>query len=307
MSLAALIAAQRVEHGIPCAVSCRALAVSQAWFHKWRKGDRSPRRKRRAALAATIAYLFTRHNGTYGSPRITADLRALGWRVSVNTVATLMDEQGLMARRTHKRRGTTKPDKSARKAPDGLRRDFTPPSRPDVRWCGDLTEIPTDEGKLQLAAVLDLHSRRCVGFAMGIHHDAALARAALCVAIAIRGGAVAGVLFHTDQGGEYTGNLFVHACRSAGVTQSMGRTGSALDNAVSESFNSTLEFELLSRHHFATREQARRAVATFIDEYNTDRRHSTNGMLSPVDYERECATQRATKQGTQRHRGGRAA
>jgi transposase InsO family protein len=99
VSLAALIAAQRVGHGVPAAVSCRALGVSQAWFFKWRKGDRSPRRKRRAALAATIAYLFTRHNGTYGSPRITADLRAQGWRVSVNTVATLMAEQNLMARR----------------------------------------------------------------------------------------------------------------------------------------------------------------------------------------------------------------
>ena len=155
--------------------------------------------------------------------------------------------------------------------------------------------------------MLDLHSRRCVGFAMGIHHDAELARAALCVAIAIRGGAVAGVLFHTDQGGEYTGNLFVNACRSAGVTQSMGRTGSALDNAVSESFNSTLEFELLSRRHFATREQARRAVAAFIDEYNTDRRHSTNAMLSPVDYEHACATQPATEQGTKQHSGRSAA
>ena len=148
------------------------------------------------------------------------------------------------------RRGTTRADKSARKAPDGLRRDFSPPSRPDVRWCGDLTEIPTDEGKLQLAAVLDLHSRRCIGFAMGIHHDAELARAALCVAIAVRGGVVAGVLFHTDQGSEYTANFFTDACGSAGVTQSMGRTGSALDNAVSESFNSTLELELLRHRHF---------------------------------------------------------
>jgi putative transposase len=295
VSLAALIAAQRAEHGIPVAVACRALGVSQAWFHKWRNGDRSPRRKRRAALAATIAYLFAKHHDTYGSPRITADLRALGWRVSKNTVAALMAEQGLVARRTRRRRGTTKPDKSARKAPDRLRRDFAPPQRPDVRWCGDLTEIPTDEGKLQLAAVLDLHSRRCVGFAMDTHHDAALARAALCMAIAIRGGTVAGVVFHTDQGGEYTGNQFVEACRSAGVTQSMGRTGSALDNAVCEAFNSTLEFELLRRHHFTTREQARRAVAAWIDEYNTDRRHSTNGMLSPVDYEQASATQRVTQ------------
>jgi putative transposase len=223
VSLAALIAAQRAEHGIPVAGSCRALGVSQAWFHKWRRGDRSPRRKRRAALAAMVVYLFAKSKSTYGSPRITADLRALGWRVSKNTVAKLMAEQGLVARRTRRRRGTTRPDKSARKAPDGLRRNFAPPPAPNVAWVGDLTEIPTDEGKLQLAAVLDLHSRRCVGFAMGIHHDAALARAALCVAIAVRGGAVAGVLFHTDQGSEYTANLFVEACRSAGVTQSMGR------------------------------------------------------------------------------------
>ena len=132
------------EYGIPVVVSCRALGASQAWFHKWRNGDRSPRRKRRVALAATIAYLFARHRGTYGSPRITADLRALGWRVSKNTVAMLMAEQDLVARRKRKRRGTTRPDKSARKAPDAPRRDFTPPAQPDVRWCGDLTEIPTD-------------------------------------------------------------------------------------------------------------------------------------------------------------------
>ncbi len=172
-----------------------------------------------------------------------------------------------------------------------------------MRWCGDLTEIPTDEGKLQLAAVLDLHSRRCIGFAMGIHHDAELARAALCVAIAVRGGVVAGVLFHTDQGSEYTANFFTDACGSAGVTQSMGRTGSALDNAVSESFNSTLELELLRHRHFATRAQARREVAQWIDEYNSERRHSTNGMLSPADYERACATHRATEEPS----GGRAA
>lgn len=289
MSLAALIAAQRVECGIPHAVSCRALGVSQAWFYKWKRGDPSLRRRRRAALASVIAYLFKVHRGTYGSPRITADLREMGWRVSKNTVAKLMAEQGLVARRKRKRRSSTRRDKSARKAPDALKRDFRPPAKPNARWVGDLTEIPTDQGKLHLAAILDLHGRRCVGFAMGVHHDAALARAALCMAIAIRGGSVAGVLFHTDQGSEYTGRLFAKACRGAGVTQSMGRTGSALDNAVAESFNSTLEFELLSQRRFATREQARRAVAAFIDEYNTERRHSTNGMLSPVAYERAHA------------------
>ena len=209
--MAALIVSQRVEHGIPHAVSCRALGVSQAWFYKWRNGNQSPRQRRRAELAAAIRKLFGDHRGSYGSPRITADLRELGWRVSENTVAQLMAEQHLVARGKHHRRSTTRADKSARKAADALGRDFSPPAQPDVRWCGDLTEIPTDEGVLYLASILDLHSRRCVGFALGEHHDAELARAALCVAIAVRGGDVAGVVFHSDQGGEYTGRVFAEA------------------------------------------------------------------------------------------------
>jgi transposase InsO family protein len=232
VSLARLIAAQRTRYGIPHATGCRALGVSQAWFYKWLRGEVSVRRARRAALAALIAYLFKLHHGTYGSPRIHADLRDLGWRVSKNTVAKLMAEQGLVARPKRKRRSLTKADKAARKAPDMLQRDFAPPERPNTRWVGDLTDIPNDEGKFYLAAILDLHSRRCVGFAMGTRHDAELAKAALCVAIAIRGGHVAGVIMHTDQGGEYTGALFAAACTAAGITQSMGRTGSALDKSL---------------------------------------------------------------------------
>jgi len=295
VSLAGLIAVQRAEHGIPHAVSCRALGVSQAWFYKWRNGNRSARHRRRAELSSLVANLFVKHHGSYGSPRITADLRELGWRVSENTVAAVMAEQHLVARPKHTRRSTTRPDKSARKAPDAVGRDFRAPARPDVTWCGDLTEIPTDEGVFYLASILDLHSRRCVGFALGERHDTELARAALCVAIAVRGGSVAGVVFHTDQGGEYTGGVFAQACQRAGVTQSMGRTGSALDNAAAESFNSTVEFELLRGNHFATREQARRAVAGWIDEYNTVRRHSTDQMLSPVDYERRAALARTSE------------
>ena len=249
-----------------------------------------------AVLAALVAYLFAKHKATYGSQRITADLQELGWQVSHNTVASLMAEQGLVARPKRTRRSSTRPDKSARKAPDALRRDFTPPGRANVAWCGDLTEIPTGEGRLWLASILDLHSRRCVGFAMDVHHDAELARAALCVAIAIRGGEVAGVIFHSDQGGEYTGGLFAQACRNARVTQSMGRPGSALDNAVSESFHSTIEFELLRPQHFATRLKARREVAAWIDNYNSIRRHSTNLMLSPIDVERTRATEADLRQ-----------
>ena len=222
---------------------------------------------------------------TQGNLRIAADLHDMGWRVSKNTVAQLLGEQNLVARRRRRRRGSTKPDKSARKAPDRLRRNFTPPAAPNVAWVGDLTEIPTDEGKLQLAAVLDLHSRRVPGFAMGIHHDAALARAALCMAIAVRGGAVAGVIFHTDQGGEYTGEIFTAACRSAGVTQSMGRAGSCFDCAAAESFFSTVEWELFRITPLATKQAARREVAWFIDWYNRVRRHSSCEMNPPIAYE----------------------
>ena len=283
--MAAFIAAQRAEYGIPYAVACRALGVSQSWFYKWRHGDTSVRRARRQGLTALVVALFRRHRGTYGSPRITDELRAMGWKVSVNTIAQVMAEQHLVARARRRRRGLTRADKSARKAPDLLRRNFTPPARPDVAWVGDLTEIPNDEGPFYLASVLDLHSRRAVGYAMDAHHDAQLATAALRVAIAVRGGDVAGVIFHSDQGGEYTGDLFAAACARAGVRQSMGRTGSALDNAVAESFNSTLEFELLAHNHFRTRAQARAAVAAWLEEYNTIRRHSTAGRLPPAVYE----------------------
>jgi putative transposase len=289
VSLAAFIATQRVQHQVPHATACRALGLSQAWFYKWARGDTSVRRVRRAALTAQIAYLFVKNKRRYGSPRITAELRAAGWSVSVNTVAALMRDQRLVARPPRRRRGSTRPDSSARKAPDLVGRDFSLRDKPNQVWIGDLTEIPNEEGKLYLASVLDLHSRRCLGFALGPWHDAELARAALWMAIAVRGGHVAAVIFHTDQGGEYTGRLFASACANTGVTQSMGRTGSALDNAAAESFHSTVEFELLRDQHFGTREQARRAVVDYLEEYNHTRRHSTIGMVSPVAYERARA------------------
>jgi putative transposase len=200
-------------------------------------------------------------------------------------VASSMARQGLAGRSPkRKRRCLTRPDKAADPIPDLVMRDFSAEAV-DQRWCGDLTEIPTDEGNLYLATVLDLASRRLPGFAMSEHHDSALAKAALCMAAAVRGGDVDGVIFHTDKGGEYVGDLFARACSTLGVTQSMGRVGSALDNAAAESFNSTLEHELLSRQRFETKDQARRAVARFVDAYNHRRRHSSCEMLPPVAYE----------------------
>ena len=137
-----------------------------------------------------------------------------------------------------------------------------------------------------MASVLDMASRRVLGFALGEHHDAALAYGALAMAVAARGGQVPGVIFHSDRGSEYTATAFRAACARLGACQSMGRPGSALDNAVIESWHSTLEFELRSMEHFATRAAARARVPAWIHEYNHTRRHSACQMMSPVDYER---------------------
>jgi putative transposase len=288
VSLAAFVAAQRTDHGVPHAVSCRAVDLSESWFYKWRERQPTQRQRRRAALDAKVAEVFADsagNPGTYGSPRVHAELRDQGWVVSEKTVAASMARQGLVARPgPRRRRCLTRPDKRAEPIMDLIRRHFGADAI-DVKWCGDLTEIPTGEGKLYLATVEDLASRRLAGFAIGEHHDAELAADALKMAGAVRGGDVRGVIFHSDKGSEYTADLFAQTCKALGVTQSMGRVGSALDNAVAESFNSTLEFELLSKHRFASKAEARRAVAGYIDRYNRTRRHSSCDMRSPIQYE----------------------
>lgn len=296
MTVASFVAAQRADHEIPHAVACRALEVPASTFYKWWDRPPSARQVRRARLDAAVKESFDESGGTprtYGSPRVFEDLVEAGWKVSVNSVAASMARQGLQGRAPkRKRRSLTRPDKAAAPIPDLVGRDFTAAAI-NVKWCGDLTEIPTDEGKLYLATVEDLASRRLPGFALSEHHDAPLAKAALCMAAAVRGGDIAGVIFHSDKGGEYTGDVFAAACDALGVVQSMGRVGSALDNAAAESFNSTLEWELLSRRHFATKDQARREVATFIDRYNTRRRHSACEMQPPVVFEQILAARKA--------------
>ena len=289
--MAVLIAARRAD-GIPVALSCRVLGVSRAWFYKHKDGQLPLRAQRRGQLKAEIARLFALHEGKYGSPRIAADLRDDGWRVSENTVAALMREQHLAARRKKKRRGTTRQAKGRWRAPDLVKRDF-PASQVNKKWYGDGTEIPTGEGKLYLASVLDMASRRILGFALGEHHDARLAYGALAMAVAVRGGQAPGVVFHTDQGSEYTAGTIRAACGRLGIRQSMGRPGSALDNAVIESWHSTLEWELRSLEHFTTKAAARARIPAWIDDYNHHRRHSALAMMSPVDYEKTLQTGKA--------------
>jgi transposase InsO family protein len=265
--------------------------VSQSWFYKWKAGVLPPRAARRERLKAEVARLFAQREGKDGSPRIASALREAGWRVSKNTVAGLMREQGLAARPGRKgRKGTTRPGKGRWRAPDLVGRKFAA-DQINRRWYGDGTEIATGEGKLYLDSVLDMGSRRILGHALGGHHDAELACGALAMAVAVRGGTanVAGVVFHSDQGSEYTAARFRQACERLGIRQSMGRPGSALDNAVIESWHSTLEWELRSLRKFATKAGARAAVAAWIEDYNHVRRHSALGMRSPVGYERALA------------------
>ncbi len=286
MSVVSFVAAQRTVHRVPHAVTCRLIGVSESWFYKWRGKDLTARQRRRDALDQAVKGFFDASGGTYGSPRILDDLREAGWRVSKKSVEASMRRQALQGRPKKRRRSLTKADIAAAPAPDLLGRDFTA-AAPNHKWCGDFKQIDTAEGPTFLATVEDLFSRRLLGFALSDDYPTAqLARDAINMAVAVRGGEVAGVIFHTDRGSQYTAAAFTSACERLGIKQSMGRVGSALDNAAAESFFSTLEHELLSRRRFATRAQARRAVARWIDQwYNPRRKHTTNQMMSPIDYE----------------------
>ncbi|OBK34804.1 integrase [Mycobacterium sp. 1245111.1] len=293
MSVARFIADQRTFHRVPHAACCAILGVSVSWFYKWMHREPTDRERRRAGLDTRVRELFDHSKRTYGSPRIHADLLAEGWKVGVNTVAESMRRQGLQGRKPKRPNGLTRQDKKAPKFPDLLKRDFSAPA-PNRKWCGDITEIPTDEGKLFLASVLDLCGRRLLACPMSEHPDAELASDAIKMAATVRGGkdAIGGVIFHTDRGSTYTANDFTALCRRLGVRQSMGRVGSCFDNAASEAFFSTLEHEVLSRHHFATKAQARAVVTAWChDFYNTQRRHSSAGLLPPIEYEKIAAIQ----------------
>jgi transposase InsO family protein len=297
VSLAVFIADQRTSHRVPHAAACRALGVSESWFYKWhhRSHQPAPSEQRRAELDAAVAKAFDDARGLHGSPRILVDLREAGWTVSEKTVAASMARQGLVARPRKRRKNLTRPDKRAVPFLDLVNRDFTAPA-PNVKWVGDMTEIPTDEGKLYLSTAIDLFSRRLLGYATSAHPDAELAGETIKMAVAARGGRerVAGVIFHSDRGSTYTAHDFTVLCDKLGIRQSMGRVGSCFDNAAAESFFSTLEHEVLSRHHFKTRKEAQQTIVEWVvNFYNRRRRHSSCGMQSPIDYENGAADRAA--------------
>jgi putative transposase len=274
--------------GFPVVAACTAAGVSASAFYAWTAGrvpGQPAAEQAEAELVAMIRTIYRESGGTYGSPRVTHELRRRGWRVNHKRVERLMAAHGIVGHRPRRRRGLTKPDTATPPAPDLLGRLFDP-DQLDVAWCGDVTFIPTDEGWLYLASVLDLASRHLVGWSMGNHHDARLVTGALDAAVASRGRSrMDATIFHTDRGAEYTSTACRAACDRLGLRQSMGRTGSCLDNAVAESFFATLKVELVDRCRYRTRTEARASIFRWIAWYNLRRLHSTNDYLPPLEWE----------------------
>ncbi|MEV4041348.1 IS3 family transposase [Streptomyces umbrinus] len=267
---------------------CGILGVSRSGFYYWRRTatDRAARQAADARLTVRIRAVHQESDGTYGAPRITAELRETsGEAVNHKRVARLMRASGIEGVRLRRRHRTTVPDPAAAKAPDLIGRDFTA-GEPNTKYVGDITYLPIDGGKFcYLATVIDLASRRLAGWAIADHMRADLVTDALAAALRTRG-SLAGSIMHTDHGAQYTSRAFAEACRSAGVRRSMSAVGSSADNALAESFNATFKRETLQgRKHWSSEREARLDAFRWLNRYNTRRRHSRLGQRSPIAFE----------------------
>lgn len=273
------------------AVMCRVLGVSRSGYYAWARRSPSERTLANAALVEDVRRVHAESDGTYGSRRVHAQLRREGHRVNLKRVERLMRVEGIQGayvpakRRGGGGEGVLGVD-GVRVWPDLVKRDFQP-AGPNELWCSDLKQIPTGEGVLHLASVLDCFSRRIVGWAMGPVADAPLVADALRMAVSQRRPGE-GIVHHADRGCQYTAVTFGSACRAHGITQSNSRKGSPHDNAAKESFFASLEKERLRRRTFVTHEQARSSIFQYIEEfYNRRRLHSTLGYRSPDEIERD--------------------
>lgn len=270
--------------GVHAAVACRILRVSSSGYYEWRGRSPSPRSLANESLTLQIREIHTCSRGTYGAPRVHAELRlGRGLRCGRKRVARLMRAANLCGiyRRRWRRAGAAAPLHE-----DLVQRRFVADG-PDRLWLTDITEHPTHEGKVYLAAVLDVFSRRIVGWSIADHLRAELVVDAIEMARWRRRPAPGRTVLHSDRGSQYTSWAFGHRLRAAGLLGSMGRVGSAYDNAMMESFFSTLQRELLDRKQWQTRSDLASAIFEWIESwYNPHRRHSSIGNLSPVAYER---------------------
>jgi putative transposase len=264
---------------------CRVLGVSPSGYYAWRRRRPSPREATDATLSARIRSVHRDSRGTYGRPRIHAELADEGWCIGAKRVARLMRAEALAGVSRRKGTITTVPGPERRPYPDRVERDFTA-TAPDELYVADITYIPTWSGFLYLAIVLDVFSRRIVGWRMATHLRSELVTGALEMALWQR--RPNGVIHHSDQGCQYTAVDFGQRCQAAGVRPSMGSVGDCYDNAMAESFFATLECELIDRSRFRNPDDARLAVFEYIEGwYNPHRRHSAIGYQSPIRYERQ--------------------
>ncbi len=268
----------------PITTLCRVLGVSPSGYYAWRSRAVSERSISDVALSERIQEIHKYSRGTYGAPRIHAELKKQGWRIGKKRIVRLMRAAGLVGVSRRKWICTTQRRKGARPAPDLVERNFTADG-PDQLYVADITYIPTWAGFLFLAVVLDVCTRRVVGWAMANNLRTQLVLDALNMALHQR--QPTNVIHHSDQGCQYTSIAFGQRCKRAGVRPSMGSVGDCFDNAMCESFFATLECELIDRTTFRTHAEARMAIFEFIEGwYNPRRLHSALGYLSPVEYER---------------------
>ncbi len=285
MTAFGFIAAEKANH--PISVMCRMLGVSRSGFHAWQHRPPSDQALSDAWLTERIRVIHTENRRVYGAPRVHAELRMThGIRVGRKRVARLMRAAGLSGLVPKKRGRTTVRVPGVRVADDLVNRQFRPEA-PNVLWVADITYLRTWEGWLYLAAVQDAFSRRIVGWSMADHMRSDLVVDALNMAVARRQ-PEAGLIHHSDQGGQFVSLAFGQAAAKAGIARSMGSTGVCWDNAVAETFFATLKKELVHRRSWPEREELRREVFDYIEIfYNATRRHSTLGMLSPARYEEQ--------------------
>ncbi len=273
------------KQNFPVVAMCRVLEVSESGFSAWRKRPTCRRMQEDAHLTQEIRQVFEMHQGRYGSPRIQRDLYDEGITGSRKRVARLMRAEELSARSKRRRGITTKRDETHPVAPNLLHRDFRV-EEPDKKWVTDITYIPTKQGWLYLAVILDVYSRMVVGWSMSGNCDEKLVEHALEQALARRR-PKAGLLHHSDRGSQYTSQAYQAYLRRYGIQPSMSRKGNCWDNAAMESFFGTLKDACVRETFYSSHEEARSEIFTYLEVYYTRiRRHSTLGYMSPLQYER---------------------
>ena len=275
---------QQHKQEFPVVVMCRVLDVSESGFYAWRKRPTCRRQREDAQLTEEIRQVFRSHRERYGSPRIHAELAEQGVKCSRKRIARLMREAGISAKRKRRRMVTTRRDASHPVAPNLLNRDFTA-TEPNKKWATDITYIPTAQGWLYLAVILDLYSRTVVGWSMSGFCDEALVENALKMALARRR-PKAELLHHSDRGCQYTSRAYRRQLEQVGMQVSMSRKGNCWDNAAMESFFGSLKEECVGSVIYQSHEQARQILFEYLEVYyNRQRRHSTLGYVSPLVYE----------------------